>query len=105
MLWKESRKGCINPMGEISNIGSQPRPDIVRLDGHRARQSTAYAIEHHPNDSRIKLKEDGICQTLNQRMGTGGGNVPLVLEVNESSNDDREYGTIRNDSRPSDTKD
>ena len=39
----------------------------------------AVCIEHHPNDSRVKIKEDGIVQTLNQRMGTGGGNVPLVM--------------------------
>lgn len=37
------------------------------------------ALEHHPNDSRIKISEDGICQSLTSRMGTGGGNVPLVL--------------------------
>ena len=54
------------------------------------------ALEHHPNDSRIKISEDGICQTLNQRMGTGGGNVPLVLEIRddvaviEDENTDRE---------------
>ena len=36
-------------------------------------------LEHHPNDSRIKIKDDGICQGLTSRMGTGGGNVPLVL--------------------------
>lgn len=36
-------------------------------------------LEHHPNDSRIRIKEDGICQSLTSRMGTGGGNVPLVL--------------------------
>lgn len=38
-----------------------------------------YAIEHHPNDSRIRIVDDGICQSLTGRMGTGGGNVPLVL--------------------------
>ena len=37
------------------------------------------ALEHHPNDSRIKLAEDGICQSLSAWMGTGGNNVPLVL--------------------------
>lgn len=37
------------------------------------------ALEHHPNDSRIKIAEDGICQSLTSRMGTGGNNVPLVL--------------------------
>lgn len=37
------------------------------------------AIEHHPNDSRAKIAEDGKVQTLTERMGTGGGNVPLVV--------------------------
>ena len=29
-------------------------------------------IENHPADSRVKLSEDGIVQTLSARMGTGG---------------------------------
>lgn len=29
-------------------------------------------LEHHPNDARIRILDDEICQTLNQRMGTGG---------------------------------
>lgn len=37
-------------------------------------------VENHPNDSRVKISEDGIVQTLSGRMGTGGGNVPLVME-------------------------
>lgn len=36
-------------------------------------------VENHPNDSRVKIREDGICQALTGRMGTGGGNIPLVL--------------------------
>lgn len=36
-------------------------------------------LEYHPNDSRVKIRQDSICQTLTSRMGTGGGNVPLVL--------------------------
>lgn len=39
----------------------------------------AIALEHHPHDSRVGIAEDGIVQTLNARMGTGGGNVPLVM--------------------------
>ena len=39
----------------------------------------AMIVENHPNDSRGKIREDGICQSLTSRMGTGGGNVPLVL--------------------------
>lgn len=45
-------------------------------------------LEHHPNDSRIRVSEDGICQTLSQRMGTGGGNVPLVIKVEENEHED-----------------
>lgn len=37
-------------------------------------------IENHPNDSRVKFREDDTFQTLSGRMGTGGGNVPMVLE-------------------------
>ena len=42
--------------------------------------AVAMAIENHPNDSRVKLSEDGIVQTLSGRMGTGGGNTPMILE-------------------------
>ena len=44
-------------------------------------------LEHHPNDSRIRVVEDGICQTLNVRMGTGGNNVPMVIEIDEGETD------------------
>ncbi len=39
----------------------------------------AVAIENHPTDSRIKIDKSGTVQTLTERMGTGGGNVPLVM--------------------------
>ena len=45
-------------------------------------------IEHHPTDSRIRVVDDEICQTLNTRMGTGGGNVPLIIEVVEDERTD-----------------
>ena len=38
------------------------------------------AVENHPNDSRVSIAEDGKVQTLTGRMGTGGGNVPMVME-------------------------
>lgn len=41
-------------------------------------------LEHHPNDSRIKIITDDKCQTLTSRMGTGGNNVPLVLDADAS---------------------
>lgn len=39
----------------------------------------AVALENHPTDSRVKISEDNKVQTLTSRMGTGGGNVPLVM--------------------------
>lgn len=38
-----------------------------------------YSIENHPNDSRVKIRDDNKVQTLSSRMGTGGGNVPMVM--------------------------
>ena len=43
-------------------------------------QHIGVLIENHPNDSRVRISDDNICQTLSARMGTGGGNVPLLLE-------------------------
>ena len=40
----------------------------------------AYSIENHPADSRVDIDDSGKVQTLTSRMGTGGGNVPMVLE-------------------------
>lgn len=37
-------------------------------------------IENHPADSRVDICKDGKVQTLTGRMGTGGGNVPILLE-------------------------
>jgi len=38
-----------------------------------------YAIENHAKDSRIKIKNDGIVETLRAACGMGGGTLPLVL--------------------------
>ena len=39
----------------------------------------AIALEHHPVDCRIRIDGNNLVQTLTQRMGTGGNNVPLVM--------------------------
>ena len=39
-----------------------------------------YSVENHPADSRVDIDDSGKVQTLTSRMGTGGGNVPMVLE-------------------------
>ena len=49
------------------------------FDNGESRTPTV-VIENHPQDSRVKIREDGIVQTLDARMGMGGGNVPLLME-------------------------
>ncbi|MCM1225389.1 MAG: DNA cytosine methyltransferase, partial [Lachnospiraceae bacterium] len=41
----------------------------------------AVALENHPADSRVNVSGDNMVQTLTSRMGTGGGNVPLVMDA------------------------
>lgn len=43
-------------------------------------KESAIVLENHPSDSRVKYSKDNIVQTLSSRMGTGGGNVPLIME-------------------------
>lgn len=45
-----------------------------------AHDACVMVLENHPNDSRIKLSKDNVIQTLSKRMGTGGGNTPMILE-------------------------
>ena len=42
-------------------------------------RSGVFAIENHPADSRVKISDKDLCQALTGRMGTGGGNVPMVM--------------------------
>lgn len=49
-------------------------------------------IENHPNDSRVRIEQD-TCQTLSSRMGTGGGNTPLVLMISGYSAETEETDT------------
>ena len=55
--------------------------------------SVVYAVENHPADSRVNIDDSGKAQTLTSRMGTGGGNVPLVMEpkVFENHSQDTRY--------------
>ncbi len=51
----------------------------LRANAGDNQMSVAYSIENHPNDSRVNIDESGKVQTLTGRMGTGGGNVPMVM--------------------------
>lgn len=50
-------------------------------NGARPGFTCGVIIESHPNDSRIKIRDDGVCQSLSGRMGTGGNNTPLVFDA------------------------
>ena len=41
---------------------------------------SAVVVNHHPHDGRIGIDSGGVVQTLTSRMGSGGGNVPLILD-------------------------
>ena len=49
--------------------------------GRNASSLSIYSVENHSNDSRVTIRDDEKCQTLTSRMGTGGNNVPMILEI------------------------
>lgn len=57
------------------------RRDEPESEQRRARPPKVTVLEYHPMDSRIGIADAEICQTLNGRMGTGGNNVPLVMQT------------------------
>lgn len=82
-----------NPITAVS-VDTSHADDVVRIDDKVAplqsrdykggklimETSQKYVLENHPADSRIKINEDGVVQTLSGRMGTGGNNTPMVME-------------------------
>ncbi len=59
----------------------------------------AMALENHPADSRVKLSGDGKVQTLTSRMGTGGGNVPMVMSQEDAAMEPELYENHSQDTR------
>lgn len=59
----------------------------------------ALALENHPADSRVKLSEDGKVQTLTSRMGTGGGNVPMVMSREDAAGEPEMFENHSQDTR------
>ena len=58
----------------------------LRANAGDNQMATAYSVENHPADSRVDIDESGKVQTLTSRMGTGGGNVPMVLALDKGVN-------------------
>lgn len=72
-----SEKVC----GEEQTIATDIGTDTQSTGDSVGRDFTAITLENHMQDGRVKIQGDGsIVQTLTQQMGTGGNNVPLVLE-------------------------
>ena len=68
--------------GIASREGGHIYEDVsgtLRANAGDNQMSVAYSIENHPADSRVNIDVSGKVQTLTSRMGTGGGNVPMVM--------------------------
>lgn len=67
---------CIALDGDKLKPRENPRKDCIH--DHQAIMKCR-AVENHPNDSRVKLSKDDVCQTISSRCGTEGGNEPMVV--------------------------
>jgi site-specific DNA-cytosine methylase len=77
------------------NFAKNVMPTICS-DSHGTPHAVCYSIENHPADSRVDIDESGKVQTLTSRMGTGGGNVPMVMECfskSKRAQSDTDYET------------
>lgn len=70
------REGLRRDFKKVRRTGQTYRPvaETGSFEHHHV-----YAVENHAQDKRVSLSPDDTVQTLAGRMGTGGGNVPLVL--------------------------
>ena len=67
-----------NASGELREAGAAYR--LNTNSNASGRNTPLIAVyENHPQDSRI-TETDGVGPTVHSKYGTGGGNVPLVLE-------------------------
>lgn len=76
----------VNDQG--GSVINQEREDVCgtlrsQTKGH---EPLVVCYENHPNDSRVRGIGD-VCQTLNARCGTGGGNLPLVCTEKRIENE------------------
>lgn len=66
----------LNDMGgEVMSISKDVTSTLRANSKHH--EPIVLILDHHPNDSRISIKDDDVCQALTSRMGTGGGAMCL----------------------------
>jgi DNA (cytosine-5)-methyltransferase 1 len=68
-----------------ANAGDNQMAVAYKDGNHIPDEAVVYSIENHPADSRVDIDESGKVQTLTSRMGTGGGNVPMVMALDRAS--------------------
>ena len=97
VVYAEEREKCVVYDGSsvTSPINAQ-NPELgdpCHTLNTDSRNYVVIAVENHPADSRVNIDDSGKVQTLTSRMGTGGGNVPLVMEpkVFENHSQDTRY--------------
>lgn len=66
-----------NEREEVRDLGDKSSS----LSAEHGTHQQTYVLENHPNDSRLKVSNDNVFQTLSGRMGTGGNNTPMVMET------------------------
>lgn len=79
------RKGVSGDIEPGEQKRKRASTDVERSPGADDRDGASYSVENHPNDSRVGINEDGKVQALTSRMGTGGGNVPMVMQCYSKS--------------------
>ena len=78
----------VDSQGKAAGKGALIQTDLSATLGVSQDQylfQPVYSVENHPNDSRVGINEDGKVQALTSRMGTGGGNVPMVMQCYSKS--------------------
>ena len=75
----------------------------LRAQEHGHQPIVCWPIENHAQDNRCELKTpETPCQTLTSKMGTGGGNVPMILEAVSIENGQLHQMGMENVARPLD---
>lgn len=78
-LYSQMEKSYCIGNGQV-NDAMKPDEELSKTLNCMDDPMKVLVIENHPNDSRVKIKQDNVFQTLSGRMGTGGGNVPMIME-------------------------
>ena len=74
----ESAGFCTEHSAKSRSIGFEEEVSPTLRAG--VTPACVYSVENHPADSRVNIDDSGKVQCLTSRMGTGGGNVPMVME-------------------------